>query len=372
MLYFFLKQQGKIESEGRMFLSLLACNAALLILELCIDLLGIFYPSTALSPLLSLLTIIFYSLNPVPGVFYFLFIQHIIGRRVRKRFLLLLLLPFLLITLLSLASAWTGWLFVIDDLGCYSRGPYFFITIISNYTYLFFGPLYLLVHRSQLQRKLYSTLLVFPFPVAIAGVLQIMFYGIEVLWISLAISLLILFFNVEANQVNRDYLTGLFNRRYFQRMAALAFDKKWLLKTPWACLLDINNFKYINDTCGHAKGDDALILIGRLLEQVAPPHSLVSRYGGDEFALLTTEIQKEEMLDTLKRLQQRLQSCNAEGQFPSPITISVGCAPVRKTEYTDLDTFLHHLDISMYQAKTESRNNKIGERAVVFHLAENA
>lgn len=126
LLYFFLKQQGKIEQADRMFLALWASNFALLALELCVDMLGIYYPRAALAPLLAFLTSLFYAMNAAPGVFYFLYIQNMIGKRVSKRFLILLLLPWTILSVASAASPWTGWLFVIDQLSQYSRGPYFF------------------------------------------------------------------------------------------------------------------------------------------------------------------------------------------------------------------------------------------------------
>jgi diguanylate cyclase (GGDEF)-like protein len=370
LLYFFLKQHGKLEQADRMFLALWASNFALLALELSVDMLGIYHPRSELGPLLSFLTAIFYTMNAAPGVFYFLFIQHMIGKHVSKRFLALLMVPFIFLAVLSFASIWTGWVFVIDELSRYSRGPSFFLTVINNYTYLFFGPLYLLYHRDQLQRKIYSTLLVFPFPVAIAGFLQILFYGVEVLWISLSISLLILFFNVESNQINRDYLTGLFNRRYFQRMAALAFSKKKSGKAPWAFLLDINGFKAINDSHGHAAGDEALVHIARLLEHTVPKHTIVCRYGGDEFAILTPGFTESQACQLLDHLEQKLGEFNASGQIADAITVSVGCAPLLKEDYENLDGFLQQLDVSMYKAKQASKNSDTLTHSVVFHVCK--
>jgi len=368
LLYFFLKQQGKLEMAGRMFLALWGSNFALLALELCIDVLGVSYPRASLAPLLAFLTTLFYIMNAAPGVFYFLYIQNMLGKRASKRFLVLLLLPASFLTILALASPWTGWLFAVDELSHYSRGPYFFLMPIAVYTYLFAGPAYLLRHHDLLQRRTYSTLLVFPFPVAIAGILQILFYGLEVLWISLTLSLLILFFNVESSQVNRDYLTGLFNRRYFQRMATLAVAKKRAGKTQWAFLLDINGFKTINDTYGHAKGDEPLISIARLLEQVAPKHTVVSRYGGDEFALLTPGLSEREVARFLEDLEQKLSAINATAQGVGHIGVSLGYACLPQWEHADLDAFLVQLDKCMYSAKQECKNTANQRLSVLSHV----
>lgn len=370
LLYFFLKQQGRLGKEGRYFLALWATNFALLACELCIDILGISAPTASLAPFVAVVTAIFYTLNPTVGVFYFLYIQHVVGKRTKRWFLLLLVTPVLFVAVTSVISIHTGWLFVVNELSEYSRGPYFFLTVINNYLYLVLGPIYLVFNHKQLERKIYSTLLVFPFPVFIAGILQVMFYGLEVLWISLAISLLILFFNVEANQVNRDYLTGLFNRRYFQKVADLAFSKKKGINPQWAFMLDINGFKYINDTFGHAQGDEALMRIARLLEQAVPSHTVVSRYGGDEFALLTPELPKSEIASMLERLHEILTESNAAGEYPYMLSLSAGCAPLIREQYPNLDAFLQQLDASMYKAKLESKKADADKHPVIFHICK--
>ncbi len=368
LLYFFLKQQGKVDKEGRFFLALWATNFALLACELCIDILGIIAPKAFLAPVVSVVTALFYTLNPTVGLLYFLYIQHVIGKRTKRWFFVLLAAPVIFVGVTSVISIYTGWLFVISDLSEYSRGPYFFLTVISNYLYLVFGPLYLACNHKLLERKIFSTLLVFPFPVFIAGILQVVFYGLEVLWLSLAISLLILFFNVEANQVNRDYLTGLFNRRYFQKVADLAFAKKQGMHPQWGLLFDVNGFKYINDTYGHSAGDEALMHVARVLEQAAVKHTVVSRYGGDEFALLTPELPLSEVFRMLEHLQRTLSESNATGKYPGILTLSAGCAPLASKRYPDLDAFLLQLDASMYKAKLQSKKpDKLG-RSVVFHL----
>jgi diguanylate cyclase (GGDEF)-like protein len=367
ILYFFWKQQGSVELADRLFLSLVVLNAVLLLLEFSVDLFGIYYPRPSNRTMVSLLTALFYLLNPAPGVLYFLYVSALINRqfRVKSLFIAMVVLPFAFHAVFALVSPFTGWLFTISQEGIYQRGPWFFLMVICNYSYLAAGPLYLSKCNTQLQRKLFSTLLVFPFPVAIAGLLQTMFYGLEVLWLSLAFSLLILFFNVETFQVSRDFLTGLYNRRYFQKMVGLAFEKHEGNLPVWVILIDINGFKKVNDTYGHEMGDAALVALSRLLEQSFIPDAVISRFGGDEFALLVPLAKPLPLSDVLAPFKNALTRMNRQQTMPFELSVSVGCCNLAKTTLQNVHQFLLGVDKVLYQAKRKAYELGEQEHCVV-------
>lgn len=150
-----------------------------------------------------------------------------------------------------------------------------------------------------------------------------------------------------------DELTALANRRNF------FVQGRRLLKLGQAneqgaalLLLDVNHFKPINDTWGHAAGDDALRTIAKALTTFARPDDLVARLGGDEFALLRFNTTRQELAILAAQIRQQLSQvpCEYNGAV-LPLTISIGLSDT--TQATSIEALLHISDMALYAAKEE-------------------
>ncbi|MDT8440012.1 MAG: diguanylate cyclase, partial [Wenzhouxiangellaceae bacterium] len=101
-------------------------------------------------------------------------------------------------------------------------------------------------------------------------------------------------------QARHDELTGLLNRREFEARVTRALeDARRHGRESWLCFIDMDQFKVINDTCGHATGDDVLKQLGEVLRAGARAHDLPARHGGDEVALLMPETKLDAYLATV-------------------------------------------------------------------------
>lgn len=155
-----------------------------------------------------------------------------------------------------------------------------------------------------------------------------------------------------------DTLTSLPNRVLLNDRLTLAIAHAHRNRQILAVvLLDLNNFKDVNDTLGHAMGDKLLQTVGDKLKNSLRRTDTVARIGGDEFVLLLPEITKME--HTAKIAQKIL------GVFREPfviddrelsLTASVGVA-IYPTDGEDVDTLINHADIAMYHVKREDRNS---------------
>ncbi len=157
----------------------------------------------------------------------------------------------------------------------------------------------------------------------------------------------------EQHAARHDSLTSLPNRRaFFQAGAALLRDSK--REALVAVVIDIDNFKEINDSLGHAAGDEVLVTIGRRFAEHAGDN-LVARLGGDEFAgLLVSPTTDEDWLNAAgQRLGQALTAPLRISGRTVQLTVSVGIAPVHGP--TDLYEALGRADAAMYRAKALRR-----------------
>src|SRR5262249_53184105 len=115
----------------------------------------------------------------------------------------------------------------------------------------------------------------------------------------------------------RDGLTGLYNRREMQRFLEEAAERYRRFGEKAALvLIDLDDFKSVNDTHGHQVGDDALRLMGRLLAEQVRPEDMAARYGGEEFAVMVPALTIEAALEIAERL--RLAICVQPFELKQP------------------------------------------------------
>lgn len=151
-----------------------------------------------------------------------------------------------------------------------------------------------------------------------------------------------------------DELTGLANRTALIESvrARLSDFESW---TDIVVLfLDLDLFKTVNDTLGHAVGDELLAAIGRRLEEIVRPVDLVARLGGDEFAILLTDTDEQGAKAVVDRLFSLLEVPFTVRSEQLNVSASVGVAMARPGE--DLDEVLSRADLAMYEAKAAGRN----------------
>jgi diguanylate cyclase len=157
-------------------------------------------------------------------------------------------------------------------------------------------------------------------------------------------------------KVKEDQLTGAYNRRglaeHFQREISRTERSFSPLSVA---LLDVDNFKHLNDRYGHLAGDDALIYLVDVIRSSIRPADVVARFGGEEFVLLMPETPLDEALETIRRLQRELtKTFFLANNDRLVITFSAGVAQWHLGE-RDIDV-IERADQAMYQAKLAGKN----------------
>jgi len=157
---------------------------------------------------------------------------------------------------------------------------------------------------------------------------------------------------------SRDPLTGLYNQRMFWDFAANEMHRARRHNHPFSLLvLDLDNFKMVNDRYGHIFGDTFLQILAEKIERFLREGDILTRYGGDEFAVILPGTNQEEAYSTAARLLDSLKSVSFEAPDGAQIksTISIGLA-VYPDHAEELNALFMIADNMMYKAKKEGKN----------------
>ena len=147
-----------------------------------------------------------------------------------------------------------------------------------------------------------------------------------------------------------DGVTGLYNRRHFMEAAEAAFAHTQRLGQPFAALMiDVDNFKQINDVHGHIAGDQVLAELAEACREHVRPEDIVGRYGGDEFIILVPGITTLRAIQLAEQLTHPVSRAVGRDGRPLDYSVSVGISECQPG--AALAVLLMHADLAMYEAK---------------------
>jgi diguanylate cyclase (GGDEF)-like protein len=155
----------------------------------------------------------------------------------------------------------------------------------------------------------------------------------------------------------RDGLTRLYNHRHFYNRLDEEFSRAIRYNTPLSLIFfDIDDFKMVNDTCGHTQGDEVLRQIGRIIKNVVRESDIAARYGGDEFVVLLPNTTADGALDLANRLQSIIRELTFEDLKVEKVTTSTGVATFSSGNVQSFDQLVQLADGAMYISKVQGKN----------------
>ncbi|SMF65275.1 MULTISPECIES: GGDEF domain-containing protein [unclassified Pseudomonas] len=155
----------------------------------------------------------------------------------------------------------------------------------------------------------------------------------------------------------RDPLTALYNRRALEVRAPHFFKEVSPARPGALLLIDIDNFKLVNDLHGHIAGDRLLIALSEMIRAVLPERSLAARLGGDEFVILLSEATRERVVELGSQLRERFQLFAGQTvPTPQAVTLSIG-ANVFDQPPVSLAALIEQGDVALYESKRGGRDS---------------
>lgn len=153
-----------------------------------------------------------------------------------------------------------------------------------------------------------------------------------------------------------DPLTEVYNRRQFENIISVEFDRTRRYRFPLSCLMvDVDRFKLINDEHGHQTGDLVLKELAKLISMNIRNVDVLARWGGEEFVVLMPHTDSESAHLSSLRLLKKV----SEHEYPrisGGITVSIGVASADSPEIETSEHLIHRADLAMYEAKKNGRN----------------
>jgi diguanylate cyclase (GGDEF)-like protein/PAS domain S-box-containing protein len=158
-------------------------------------------------------------------------------------------------------------------------------------------------------------------------------------------------------QASHDGLTGLINRREFEvRLQRILMSSRKTREQYFLCYMDLDQFKVINDNCGHAAGDELLRHLGKILQDNVRPEDTLARLGGDEFAAIIRYSSLDQAHMIVNHLLKTIENFRFEWQGrPYSVGVSIGMVPITSNS-VNLNDLLKQADAACYVAKDTGRN----------------
>ena len=340
----------RVDRSQRLFIGLLLSNFFLLIVEMTTrgvnGVPGSVYETTAVVS-----NILLFILNPFPAFIYILYAHNQIwGKTIRiRRYVYIVGAIIIVHTLGVLTTPWTRFFFFFEEGNSFIRGTGFIITAALNFGMFTFIFIYILFNKSKLNRKQLVTLIIFPLIPSVAAVFQSLFYSVNVIWSAMTISLLIAFFNMQNELLHTDYLTGVYNRRQFDDYLKRKIDELREDEGLALLMIDLDDFKKINDNFGHSEGDAALEAASKIICSALRKEDMVARFAGDEFVAVLSVKERADLDKATERIEHALADYNEKKMGPYVLSfISVGSG-IYNGE--GLKEFLSAVDNNMYENK---------------------
>ena len=350
------RRTSKAGSDQRIFRMLLASTAIMLATDAVSWYLDGSRDPAARILLYAALTL-YYAFHSIPTVYFIRYVDlQVSGDAEPPRpFPRFFYLAPLAIAVASAVSPFTGFLFTLDEDGRYARGYGFYIFAILQYGFVLYSFAIVIRKRAKLRRRVFYTLLAYPLPMLAAAFIQMFVFGLVLIWPSLTLFLIAAAANIDNRRSRLDHLTGTANRRSLDeelenRIAAAR--PGWNLH---GLLMDVDDFKSINDKFGHDTGDRALEDVGSMLMSSVRVEDMVARMGGDEFVVLFDSEDRSALEEMVKRIEAALEKHNATAGRPYRLSLSIGRGSFDRESDKDAPDFLARLDADMYQRKRRKK-----------------
>lgn len=295
-------------------------------------------------------------LTPLIVSFWARYIDHKIFNsqdRIKKR--LYYLHPFIIGVILSILNIFYPILYSVSEKNVYSRESLISVNIVTLYLLLFYIFYLVIKNRKLLEKNVFNGVVLFMIFPAVGGAIQMTYYGVSSLYSMMALGVVVTYIFLETVGSSKDYLTNLYTRIKSDEYIRNMIDRKIEF---YVIMIDLDYFKKLNDKYGHSSGDSVLKSFGIVLQNVFTENAFVSRFGGDEFLIIISNVDEETILEYKKIIDYELSKKEYQNDLLKDIGFSFGYASCKVDDEKTMDQLIVEADDFMYQDKAVNKNYK--------------
>jgi len=353
-----LRQDEKDTPQFKIYMLMLQVTIILLIVDILSRFdgnVGTFYPVIN-----HIGNFLIFLLNPILPSLWLLYVFYEIFHDIDnlKRIFYPLVAIDVIHAFMVILSQFYGWFYYIDSNNIYHRGPIYWFASLITIVMILISLILILINHKKIGKKHFLSLVLFVVIQYTGIILQLVFYGISIMLNCVVLSLMIVFLNIQNYSMYNDFLTGVNNRKKLEIYLKDKINSCNENKTFSAIMIDLNNFKSINDNFGHGVGDHALQISAKILNSCIRTNDFIGRYGGDEFVIVLDISDKEDLEEVVSRINHSAEIYNESSSDYFTISFSMGYAVYNYYTQMTIDEFLKQIDILMYENKHVSKKVK--------------
>ena len=296
--------------------------------------------------------IVYYILNGTIAYFWPLFSEYkITGNKERvKKTAIICGIPLAASALLVASAPINGIVFYVSEDNIYSRSGWcFIIPMALIIVYVIYGTVNVYVNLNKGGKYMLFPAMYFVLPILLGMIVQIFNYGISLTFIGIAIGITGVYLSTQNESAYIDQLCGVYNRRYYNDYIKVFCNSEKKQETLTGVIIDMDNFKSINDNFGHHTGDKALMIFAEVLRNNMDKIGFAVRYGGDEFILISKQ-SEDSVKSVLMSISNEIDEINKSGENEFKLGFSYGMTTI--TPDSNSDDFLNTMDSRMYEMKS--------------------
>lgn len=240
--------------------------------------------------------------------------------------------------------------FEIDENNVYHRGDYYILFVVLGFVLVFYGYTYYMIAKLRNPSLRYFPVMEFLAPVVVGNIVQMKIYGISLLPISFAVAFAAITIALQNECIYIDKLTGVYNRYELDKILKRRHYRR--NEKLIAMMLDLNDFKSINDTYSHEEGDQALISFAKALMEAIGSEGLVIRFAGDEFIILIPVFKPVTIDDYKDRIHRKLDEYNETSGKPYKLSAAIG-GRLFDPHAESTSGIVNEIDSMMYKDKSD-------------------